>query len=112
MSDIQQPGLTATRRVDSDAMGAAIKDIFRTAHSEGRSTLFEHEVYRLLNAAGIASTPRHELLTGGAEPADERFASATLTGVTVAPGAVTLRVTVATRAGTARKVILPLPYTP
>ena len=75
MSDIQQPGLTATRRVDSDAMGAAIKDIFRTAHSEGRSTLFEHEVYRLLTAAGIASTPRYELLTGGAEPADELLAS-------------------------------------
>lgn len=75
MSDIQQPGLTATRRVDSDAMGAAIKDIFRTAHSEGRSTLFEHEVYRLLALAGIASTPKHELLTGGAEPADELLAS-------------------------------------
>ncbi|MCX7172803.1 MAG: acetate--CoA ligase family protein [Proteobacteria bacterium] len=73
MSDIQR--LTATRRVDGDAMGAAIKDIFRTAHSEGRSTLFEHEVYRLLAVAGIASTPRHELLTGGAEPADELLAS-------------------------------------
>ena len=75
MSDIQQPGLTATRRVDSDAMGAAIKDIFRTAHSEGRSTLFEHEVYRLLTAAGIASTPRYEVIASGAECGDEHLAS-------------------------------------
>ena len=75
MSDIQQPGLTATRRVDSDAMGAAIKDIFRTAHSEGRGTLFEHEVYRLLTAAGIASTPRYEVIASGAESGDEQLAS-------------------------------------
>ena len=52
-----------------------INDIFRTAHSEGRSSLFEHEVYRLLAAAGIASTPRHQVLAGGAEPADELLAS-------------------------------------
>ena len=44
---------------------ALINDIFRKAHSEGRSSLFEHEVYRLLAAAGIASTPRHELVAGG-----------------------------------------------
>ena len=29
-----------------------IKDIFQKAHSQGRSSLFEHEVYRLLAAAG------------------------------------------------------------
>ncbi|MBK7765677.1 MAG: acetate--CoA ligase family protein [Sulfuritalea sp.] len=52
-----------------------INDIFRTAHNEGRSSLFEHEVYRLLAAAGIASTPRHEVIAGGAEPADELLAS-------------------------------------
>lgn len=75
MSDTQQPGQTATRPVDGNAMGAAIKDIVRMAHSEGRSTLFEHEVYRLLNAAGIASTPRCEVITGGAEPGDELLAS-------------------------------------
>jgi hypothetical protein len=75
MSDTQQTGLTATRRVDSDAMGAAIKDIFRATHSEGRSTLFEHEVYRLLTAAGIASTPRYEVIASGAEPGDELLAS-------------------------------------
>ena len=54
---------------------AAINDIFRTAHSEGRSALFEHEVYRLLTAAGIASTPRHAVIAGGAEPGDELLAS-------------------------------------
>ena len=54
---------------------AAIVDIFRTAHREGRSSLFEHEVYRLLAAAGIASTPKHVVVAGGAEPTDECLAS-------------------------------------
>ena len=52
-----------------------IKDIFQRAHSQGRSALFEHEVYRLLAAAGIASTPKHEVLAGGSEAADELVAS-------------------------------------
>ena len=38
----------------ADPARAAINDIFQKAHSEGRSSLFEHEVYRLLAAAGIA----------------------------------------------------------
>ncbi|MCX7177355.1 MAG: acetate--CoA ligase family protein, partial [Proteobacteria bacterium] len=63
MSDTLQPGL------------AAINDIFRKAHSEGRTALFEHEVYRLLSVAGIAATPKHEVITGGAAPADELLAS-------------------------------------
>ena len=52
-----------------------IKDIFRKAHREGRSALFEHEVYRLLAAAGIAATPRHEVVANGTDPADELLAS-------------------------------------
>ena len=52
-----------------------INNIFRTAHSGGRSSLFEHEVYRLLSVVGIARTPRHELVADGAEPADELLAS-------------------------------------
>ena len=54
---------------------ARINDIFRRAHSEGRSSLFEHEVYRLLAVAGVASTPRHEVLAGGTGPSDELLAS-------------------------------------
>src|SRR5450830_1743738 len=54
---------------------ALINDIFRRAHSEGRSSLFEHEVYRLLAVAGIASTPRHEVVASGAELTDELLAS-------------------------------------
>lgn len=54
---------------------ALINDIFQRAHSEGRSSLFEHEVYRLLTVAGIAATPRHEVVAGGAEPTDELLAS-------------------------------------
>src|ERR1035437_899611 len=54
---------------------ALINDIFRRAHSEGRSSLFEHEVYRLLAVAGIGKAPRHEVLAAGAEPADKLLAS-------------------------------------
>jgi acyl-CoA synthetase (NDP forming) len=54
---------------------AAINDIFQKAHREGRSSLFEYEVYLLLAAAGIASTPRHEVIAVGAEPTDELLAS-------------------------------------
>ncbi|MFA6313887.1 MAG: acetate--CoA ligase family protein [Sterolibacterium sp.] len=60
-----------------------IHDIFRAAHSEGRSALFEHEVYRLLAAAGVASTPRNAVLAGGAEPSDEVLASFTGSRVVV-----------------------------
>ena len=52
-----------------------IKDIFQRAHSQGRSSLFEHEVYRLLGAAGIAGAPKHQLLTGGTEATNELVAS-------------------------------------
>lgn len=54
---------------------ALINDIFQKAHSEGRSALFEHEVYRLLGAAGIAKAPRHEVIAAGTEPTDEQLAS-------------------------------------
>ena len=54
---------------------AAINDIFQKAHSEGRSSLFEHEVYRLLAAAGIAATPRHQVIAAGTEPSDALLAS-------------------------------------
>lgn len=53
----------------------AISDIFRKANGEGRSALFEHEVYRLLAAAGIGSTPRHEVIAAGTAPAPELLAS-------------------------------------
>ena len=52
-----------------------ISDIFRKAHSEGRSSLFEHEVYRLLAVAGMARAPKHEVVAVGAEPTDELLAS-------------------------------------
>jgi acyl-CoA synthetase (NDP forming) len=54
---------------------AAIVDIFRNAHREGRSSLFEHEVYALLAAAGIAAAPRHEVIAAGAAPSDSVLAS-------------------------------------
>jgi acyl-CoA synthetase (NDP forming) len=54
---------------------AAINAIFRKAHSEGRTALFEHEVYRLLTAAGIGRTPKNEVIAVGAEPSEQLLAS-------------------------------------
>jgi acyl-CoA synthetase (NDP forming) len=62
------PGVSAPAR-------AAIDDIFRQAHREGRSSLFEHEVYALLAAAGIAAAPRHQVLAAGTAPSDDVLAS-------------------------------------
>lgn len=45
------------------------------------------------------------------DPADERFESATLTRVEIAPGSIVLYVTVRTAAGTSRQAILPLSIT-
>jgi acyl-CoA synthetase (NDP forming) len=59
----------------SNRTSAAIKDIFQKVHGEGRSSLFEHEVYRLLAAAGIARAPRHQVIAVGAEPSEELLAS-------------------------------------
>lgn len=47
----------------------------------------------------------------GTDPDDERFASASLDKVFIEPGVVVLHVTVLSRAGTARKVILPVATT-
>jgi len=60
-----------------------INDIFQQAYSNGRSALFEHEVYRLLAAAGIARTPRHEVLANGVDPTQEVLASFTASRVVV-----------------------------
>lgn len=46
------------------------------------------------------------------DPDDERYASATLDSVTIAAGTVVLYVTLMSRAGTIRKVILPVATTP
>ncbi len=54
---------------------ALIKDIFQKAHGEGRSALFEHEVYRLLAASGIAATPRHVVIAGDSQATDAQLAS-------------------------------------
>jgi acyl-CoA synthetase (NDP forming) len=54
---------------------AAVNGIFQKAHRDGRSSLFEHEVYALLAAAGIATTPRHQVVPAGAVPSDDVVAS-------------------------------------
>jgi acyl-CoA synthetase (NDP forming) len=73
MSEVHS-GRASDPRVAGPA-SAAFNDIFRKAHGEGRSALFEHEVYRLLAAAGIAATPRHEVIAARAAPTDELLAS-------------------------------------
>ncbi len=81
---------------------------FMTALRRGQLRT-ELDVYQEFNLA--AAGVRGEMLAAesGDEPDDERFASATLNGVTVAPDGVTMRVTILTQAGTSRAVILPLP---
>ncbi len=83
---------------------------FMTAARQGR-LLTETDVYQQFNLS--AAPIRRNLVNAEAttDPADERFAEARLTGVTVFPGIVQLAVTVVTRAGSARKVILPLSLT-
>jgi acyl-CoA synthetase (NDP forming) len=73
MSEVHtaRPPVTAV----SGTARAAIADIFRNAHREGRSSLFEHEVYALLAAAGIAAAPRHEVIAAGTAPSDSVLAS-------------------------------------
>lgn len=44
------------------------------------------------------------------DPADERFQGAELLSVTFAPGFLSLKIQVTSRAGDTRKVILPVPY--
>ena len=36
---------------------SAIRDILADAHSEGRTSLYEHECYRLLEATGAEAAP-------------------------------------------------------
>jgi acyl-CoA synthetase (NDP forming) len=73
MSEVHtaRPPVTAV----SGTARAAIADIFRNAQREGRSSLFEHEVYALLAAAGIAAAPRHEVIAAGTAPSDSVLAS-------------------------------------
>ena len=46
----------------------AIEDIFRQADAEGRTSLYEHECYRLLEATGAEAAPNSRLIPVGAHP--------------------------------------------
>ncbi len=48
----------------------AITELFRTAHAEGRSFLYEYEVYTLLARSGAETPPRANLIPKGARPSD------------------------------------------
>lgn len=50
-----------------------ITDLFRAAHAEGRTFLFEYEVYTLLARSGAETPPRANLIPRGARPSDEEL---------------------------------------
>ena len=70
------------------------------------------DVYVAFGFAVGDITARARQVETAATPLDEQFAAAVLDAVTVAPGKVTLHVALTSAAGTARQVILPIPFTP
>jgi hypothetical protein len=81
---------------------------FMTAARQGR-ILTETDVFQLFNLSAALvqrNMVNRELAT---DPDDERFSDAKLDAVTIVPGAVTMHITVTTKAGTSRKVIMPMP---
>jgi len=53
----------------------AITTLFEQAHSEGRDTLFEYEVYSLLRDSGAETPPRTLLLTRASKPSDAQLST-------------------------------------
>jgi acyl-CoA synthetase (NDP forming) len=53
----------------------AITTLFEQAHSEGRDTLFEYEVYSLLRDSGAETPPRTVLLTRASKPSDGQLST-------------------------------------
>lgn len=53
----------------------AIDALFAKAHAEGRDTLFEYEVYELLQESGAETPPRCVLLERGSKPTDEQLSA-------------------------------------
>jgi acyl-CoA synthetase (NDP forming) len=60
-----QPGL--------DINFGAITELFSTANGEGRSFLFEYEVYNLLALSGAETPPKSILIPRGARPSDDEL---------------------------------------
>lgn len=54
---------------------SAMTSLFQGAAGEGRSFLFEHEVYDLLRNLGSETPPRNILLRAGTRPPDEELLS-------------------------------------
>lgn len=57
----------------SDAESHAVRDVLRAVHRAGRTQLFEHEVYRLVELVGAISPPRHEFIQPAAEITDTQL---------------------------------------
>lgn len=84
---------------------------FLTALKRGRM-LTELDVFQQFNLAAAKIRSTMVAAETAADPLDERFAAARLDRATIAPGSLTLYVTVTTLAGDARPVILPIPFSP
>ena len=53
----------------------AITEIFSQAHSEGRTSLYEHEVYRVMESIGSETPPQVKLIPRGTRPSDGELMS-------------------------------------
>lgn len=60
-----------TARIDFDA----VTDVFSHAHSEGRTSLYEHEVYSVMESIGSETPPQFKLIPRGTRPSDEELMS-------------------------------------
>jgi len=49
----------------------ALEEILRSAREDGRTSLFEHEVYDFLRLSGSETPPRSRLILKGVKPSDE-----------------------------------------
>ncbi len=54
---------------------SAINGIFEAAHAEGRSSLFEYEVYELLRSSGAETPPSTVLIERGSRPTEEELSA-------------------------------------
>lgn len=60
-----------TAHIDFDT----ITEIFAQAHREGRSSLYEHEVYRIMEGIGSETPPAVRLIPRGTRPSDDELTS-------------------------------------
>lgn len=75
--DLDFSGLTLAGDLDrlSGAEAHAFENLLYEAYDEGRRTLYEHEVYRLIELVGAISPPRHTFIPKGSTMAEDILAA-------------------------------------